>query len=532
MTVQEREGLPEGWVEATFGELNRYTSANVDPLQYPEEVFELYSVPNFPKGEPEYQKGADIGSTKQSVQPEDVLVCKINPRINRVWRVSARGEKRQIGSSEWIVFRAPELHADFYKQFFSSDNFRELLCADVTGVGGSLTRAQPSKVATFSVPVPPLLEQIRIANKLDTLLARVEAGRERLERVPGLLKRFRQSVLSAAVSGELTQDWRGGEDTEWEETRFEELIQEGPKNGLYKHSSAYGDGHRILRIGDFYDGEVNQQVTLKRLTLSKQELEEFEVLVGDIIINRVNSFEYLGKSAIIRSLEERTVFESNMMRVRVDRQRILPNFCILFLISQFGRDELRRNAKHAVNQASINQSDVKGSRLNLPPPPEQAEIVRRVEALFAIADRLEQRYQAALTTFNRLTPALLAKAFRGELVPQDPNDEPASVLLERIRAQRAEEGSAAKRGHKPKTSSDLSKDYAPKRRGRPPRAETEMVAAGQPKRRGRPPKVREEASAIPQASSMEEAVRLPQECGQQRAEGSRQVSLFSEDVTS
>src|SRR5262249_49427048 len=127
-------------------------------------------------------------------------------------------------------------------------------------------------------------------------------------------------------------------------------------------------------------------------------------------------------------------------------KKILPEYCIRFLSSPEGLAQLRQNAKHAVNQASINQTDVKSVMIPLPSLDEQHEIVRRVETLFAFADRLEARYNAARAQAERLTPALLAKAFRGELVPQDPNDEPASVLLERIRTNSATP-SKTKRNH-------------------------------------------------------------------------------------
>ena len=104
-------------------------------------------------------------------------------------------------------------------------------------------------------------------------------------------------------------------------------------------------------------------------------------------------------------------------------------------------DELDR-LKTGISESGVNltQGRFLSLYLSLPPLPEQAEIVRRVEALFAIADRIEARYAAALAAFDRLTPALLQKAFRGELVPQDPADEPASVLLERIQARGAWRG--------------------------------------------------------------------------------------------
>jgi len=123
-----------------------------------------------------------------------------------------------------------------------------------------------------------------------------------------------------------------------------------------------------------------------------------------------------------------------MMRIRLDRSRLSPEFCIISLTSPYGIHQLQKNAKQAVNQASINQTDVRSVAVSLPSLSEQSEIVRRVETLFTFADRIEARLTAAQRAVDRLTPAVLAKAFRGELVPQDPNDEPASVLLERMRA--------------------------------------------------------------------------------------------------
>jgi type I restriction enzyme S subunit len=180
----------KSWTEARFDEINSFSSQTLDPAKFPDERFELYSVPSFPSGQPESQLGAAIGSTKQLVAPDDVLISKINPRINRVWQVMPKREHRQIASSEWIVMRSPEMHPGFLRHYFSSQDFRELICEGVTGVGGSLTRAQPKRVATFSVPIAPCNEQKRIADRLDAVLARMDTCREHLDRVPAILLRI------------------------------------------------------------------------------------------------------------------------------------------------------------------------------------------------------------------------------------------------------------------------------------------------------------------------------------------------------
>jgi type I restriction enzyme S subunit len=219
---------------------------------------------------------------------------------------------------------------------------------------------------------------------------------------------------------------------------FGELISDGPQNGLYKPASFYGDGTLIVRIDAFYDGTIAAWGELKRVRLTDKERSQFALRNDDILVNRVNSPKFLGKCALVRKLKEPCVYESNMMRLRLDTSRALPDYAILYLQSLPGLVELRKNAKHAVNQSSINQEDVKGAMFNLPPLPEQQEIVRRVQGLFALADQLEARLAKARGQVEKLTPSLLARAFAGQLVPQDPTDEPAEKLLDRIKSARKE----------------------------------------------------------------------------------------------
>lgn len=321
---------------------------------------------------------------------------------------------------------------------------------DDLATGSTQEALTDTKAVELSIPLPPLNEQKRIVTKLDTIIPRIDSLKARLDKIPALIKRFRQSVLTAAVTGKLTEKWRKKckIDGEWVSNTLETVIKEGPQNGLYKSQDFYGNGVMILRIDNFYNGYLNSWNTLKRLELTTSEQRTYKLMNDDIVINRVNSMPFLGKSALVRSLEELCVFESNMMRIRVDTSKILPKFLIRYLNCQLGLDELRKNAKHAVNQSSINQQDVKAVIIPLPPLEEQTEIVRQVDKLFALADKLEAHYQNAKSSIDKLSQSVLAKAFRGELVPQDPNDEPAEKLLERIMAEKAKMESALKRGKK------------------------------------------------------------------------------------
>lgn len=167
--------LPGGWIVGSFSQVNMFASETIDPSNFPDEMFELYSVPNFEAGTPEIICGKEIGSSKQSICKNDVLVCKINPRINRAWITGHITPYRLLGSSEWIVFRNHLLFAPYLRYYFSSPYFRKLMLSNVSGVGGSLMRAQPESVKKYPILIPPYQEQLRIAERIDELFALLAA---------------------------------------------------------------------------------------------------------------------------------------------------------------------------------------------------------------------------------------------------------------------------------------------------------------------------------------------------------------------
>lgn len=419
--------MPPSWVTLSFGELNKFYGANIDPANHPTERFELYSIPVFPTGKPEQPLGSEVGSTKQMVEYNDVLISKINPRINRVWQVGPSIGLRQIASSEWIVFRSPQMDARFFRYYFTSPIFRDLLCSDVTGVGGSLTRAQPKRVAGFPVPVAPVDEQKRIADKLDTVISRVDAVNARLARVAPILKRFRQSVLAAATSGRLTEDWRGDVvSKEWQQVSLGGVAS-GFSYGSAAKSASEG-AVPVLRMGNIQGGGLDWSDLV--FTSDDGEIKKYLLHHGDVLFNRTNSPELVGKTAVFKGSRP-AIYAGYLIRIRCGAT-LLPDYLQYCLSGPAGRDYCWRVKSDGVSQSNINAKKLAAFEFLLPPAQEQAEIVKRVEALFAFADRLEIRLRAAQTATDRLTPSLLAKAFRGELVPQDPNDEPASELLRRL----------------------------------------------------------------------------------------------------
>lgn len=156
----------------------------------------------------------------------------------------------------------------------------------------------------------------------------------------------------------------------WKKLKIKDAVTIEPQNGLYKPQSDYvtdGTGIPILRIDGFYDGMVTDFASLKRLKCSETERQRYLLLEDDIVINRVNSIEYLGKCAHIKELLEDTVYESNMMRMHFDPEYYNPVYICKLLCSQFIYDQIVNHAKKSVNQASINQKDVLDFNIYQPP---------------------------------------------------------------------------------------------------------------------------------------------------------------------
>ncbi len=268
-------------------------------------------------------------------------------------------------------------------------------------VGGAQPNINQGIVKDLRVPLPTLEEQRRIAAILD----QAETLRTQRRTALALLDSLTQSLFLDMFGDPVTNP-KG-----FQRQKLGELISTGPQNGLYKSSTEYGSGTPILRIDAFYDGVVTKLNSLKRVRLSPDEVTTFGLAAEDIVINRVNSIEYLGKSALIPTLSEPTVFESNMMRFTVRRELLDPGYVVHFLQTPFIKSQILAGSKNAVNQSSINQQDVKGFQINVPPLSLQQTFATRIASIEA----LKATHRRALAALDALFASLQQRAFAGQL---------------------------------------------------------------------------------------------------------------------
>lgn len=317
---------------------------------------------------------------------------------------------------------------------------------------GSTNQVELSRAAISEVkiPLPPINEQRRIADKLDRVLARIDAANEHLSRVAPLIKRFRQSVLAAATSGRLTEDWRKNKLQEWKFERADAIcakVQSGgtPKAGFSPQGTPFLKVYNI--VNQRIDFDYKPQFIAQEV--HEGELKKSITLPDDVLMNIVGP--PLGKVAIVSSTSPSWNINQAITLFRPS-ERILSKWIYIVLCEGTPIRSVLKSTKGSVGQVNISLSQCRAFSIPVPSIEEQSEIVRRVEKLFAFADHLEERLSQAQTAVQKLTPALLAKAFRGELVPQDPNDEPASELLKRLQESRAND-TITRRARKPRATS-------------------------------------------------------------------------------
>ena len=222
----------------------------------------------------------------------------------------------------------------------------------------------------------------------------------------------------------------------WEHVSLGEVV-ESLRNGIYKPAEFYGSGVPCLRMYNIESGSIVWK-DIHLMRLSERETTHYWLLPGDILINRVNSRELVGKAAVIPEGLGIVVFESKNIRMRLLPGSLLPDFVSSFLLTRLARDQIEGQAKQTVGMATINQEHIKSWQIPMPPLAEQRRIVAKIAALFQQSRRGREALEAIPGLLARFRQSVLATAFRGELSERDADDEPASLLLERIRAERRE----------------------------------------------------------------------------------------------
>jgi type I restriction enzyme S subunit len=484
MTNGEPYELPEKWVWTSLGEIGEVITGNT-PSKSDKENYGHHipwvKPPDLDKDRPIMEtaemlskKGADHARV---LPPGAVLVSC----IGILGKVGIAGtmlaSNQQINS---IILHTPILSKYCYF-YCKSKVFREWLQSRSSAT--TVPIINKSRFLKGPFPLAPVREQARIVTKVEGLLDQLNSAKEALQGIPLIIRQFRQSVLARAFRGELTERDPNDESAEkllermnyersktskeetrrkgetskklkyeeirpdhsdlphlpqgWVWIRLHQLLREQLRNGKSALPSESSHGIPVLRLSavTFKDfGPSN----IKLCALEKADVTDLWVKPHDILVARSNTSEYVGMAAIYEGPGDLFTFPDLMIRVRADEQVILSKFLAAFMDSASARDYFRERAGGtAGSMPKISQTDIENLPIPLAPINEQDQIVKKIQDTLTRADVVELSVQEGIRKATLLERSVLARTFRGKLVSQDPNDEPASVLLERIRAQRA-----------------------------------------------------------------------------------------------
>ncbi|EFI6375521.1 type I restriction endonuclease subunit S [Escherichia coli] len=443
--------LPEGWVNTTIENISVKCSQRV-PAENEEFIYvDIGSINRDLKfiETPQYLSGKNAPSrARKVIKAGDVIVSLTRPNLNAVALVDEKYDD-QIASTGFEVIHPVQVESKYIFGLVRSRHFIDSISGLVQGA--LYPAAKSSDVQSYVFPLPPLAEQKIIAEKLDTLLAQVESTKARLEQIPQILKRFRQAILANAVDGKLTDEWRAGKRYITEIKKISDIIQNA-QVGLVRSASAQSEictqkmRTPYIKMNNIHNVLGTNLEKLAYVNCDSYELEKYRLKNGDWLFNTRNSYELVGKSCVWNGCNN-AVYNNNILRIRL-KENYSSVYLDYWFRSFYGVSILNSIKSATTNVAAIYQKELLSKSVPFPPLPEQHEIVRRVEQLFAYADTIEKQVNNALARVNNLTQSILAKAFRGELTAQWRAENPdlisgensAAALLEKIKAERAASG--------------------------------------------------------------------------------------------
>jgi type I restriction enzyme S subunit len=389
-----------GVTSIALGEIMATRSGSVDPSKFPEESFDLYSIPAYDSGQPDVAVGRNIGSAKQIVHPGDVLLSRIVPHIRRAWVVGKDRGRRLIASGEWIVFRSDKFDPNYLRHVLVGEPFYGQFMQTVSGVGGSLLRARPAQVADIEIPLPSLSEQQRAAGQLE------QADRLRRTRRYGL--ELSDTFLPAAflqLFGDATFPHAALEELA---TKERNSFVNGPFGSDLLTSELTDSGVPVIYIRDISSGRYERTSSVFVRPAKAAELEFCNAKPGDVLVAKVG--DPPGIAAIYPAAEPDGIVTQDVIRVRPNTKVVSASYLQGFLNSWLAHREMTRIMVEGT-RLRFSLGQFKDISILVPPLPLQQKFAALVEWV----ERLRSVQRESLRQSEHLFQSLLHNAFNKEL---------------------------------------------------------------------------------------------------------------------
>ncbi len=417
--MMEKE-LPKGWEIIRLEDLpitfRRGVNAKEKGIEG--EVYYIPSGANFPNGI-KTEKIQKISLEVYNSFKEGAALCKGDVLFNSggVGTLGRVGyfvglDLQAVADSFILIIRTDteRIRSKYLYYWFQTHQAQKLIRENTKGTTG-ITSIKSSDIQTFIIPIAPIKEQQIIEAKLDSIFAHLEVAKQGLEKIPVMLKQFRQTVLTQAVTGKLT------EGVGWNKIKLGQLVGkggifDGPFGSNLKSQDYTVDGVQVIRLENidflrFNHSKLTFISKEKHKTLVKHTVDQGDIIFSSFISENI-------RACILPKLEFEAIAKADCFCIRPDENKILKEYLIIFLVSRITYNMLV-NHIHGATRPRINTGQLKVLEINVPPIQEQTEIVRRVEALFSKADAIEAQYIKLKGQINQLPQAILAKAFRGEV---------------------------------------------------------------------------------------------------------------------
>jgi type I restriction enzyme S subunit len=468
--------LPHGWIETNIGEIGElirgvtYKKQDTCMTAF-NSCFPILRANNITNSSLEFEDLVYIPekyvADEQLIRQNDIIICMSSGSKSLVGKAAIAAEDlpMSFGAFCGLLRISNDINKKYISLLMQSINYRKHI--ESLTKGTNINNLKHEHIFSFSIPLPPLPEQHRIVAKIDALFSELDNGVAFLKTIKAQLATYRQAVLKWAFEGKLTTEWRKANDVENQEVviknimiaREMEICKEKYKNiepefplydlpkewkwvsiGCISKGVEYGTSAKsnkngkvvVLRMGNIQNGTfVYDDLAY---TSNKKEIEKYKLNEGDVLFNRTNSPELVGKTAIyIGSVP--SIFAGYLIRLN-QISYIDAKYLNYYLNSPHSK-----KCGNIAKTDGVNQSNINGTKLSTYPfplcsKPEQLAIVSAIESRLSVCDKLEQTIDQTLALSVSLRQSILKKAFEGRLVPQDPNDEPAEKLLERIKAEK------------------------------------------------------------------------------------------------
>ncbi|MFA5143284.1 MAG: restriction endonuclease subunit S [Candidatus Omnitrophota bacterium] len=404
--------LPSGWKRIKLGEyLTEISDRNNTIKDNGAPVLSVTNRPGFSISEEHFYKkvfSKDLSNYKIIKRGQFAY----NPSRVNVGSIARLKEvDKGLLSPMYVTFETKMgLNESYLDHWILSPRFRSLVKAGTQGsVRNSLNF---SALADFPFYLPPDEEQKKIVEILDRIDLVIDQTQAIIDQTQTLKKGLIQELFTRGIPSKKKKFIKSelGEIPEkWQILRFENIVADY-RNGIYKHERHYGAGVPCIRMYNIFDGKVNTRNT-PLVKASKKELVDYGLLPGDILINRVNSLDQVGKAGIVREDLGPAVFESKNIRVRTDGSKCLPEYLITFLSSSLYLRQMKRGIKAAVQQATINQDDLNRIKISLPQIEEQQVIINLMQKI----DLDIQINQTTYNFYHEVKSAIMQVLLTGEV---------------------------------------------------------------------------------------------------------------------